>query len=160
MAQKPSPFASTIYENVAYCARIHVLMRNRAELDDHVEACLERARLWDEVKDDLHRNSGHDLYSGQQQRLCIARVLSTKPDVLLTDEPKGSIDPVATAKIEDLIQSLRQDHAVVIVTHSMMQARGIAYFHLGELRKVASTEMMCTAARDKDAAAFIAGVFG
>lgn len=164
VAQKPNPFASTIYENVAYGARIHGLARNRAELEDHVEHSLRRAHLWDEVKDHLHRKSGHDLSGGQQQRLCIARALSTKPEVLLMDEPTGSIDPVATDRIEALMESLKQDHAVVIVTHSMMQARRIAdrvaYFHLGELREVGVTETMFAAARDADARAFIAGKFG
>lgn len=164
VAQKPNPFASTIYENVAYGARIHGFARQRSDMDEHVETCLRRARLWEEVKDDLHRKSGDDLSGGQQQRLCIARAFSTKPKVLIMDEPTGSIDPVATAKIEELMERLRRDHAIVIVTHSLMQARRIAdrvaYFHLGELREVAPTDMMFSCAKDPDAQAFIAGIFG
>jgi phosphate transport system ATP-binding protein len=164
VAQKPNPFAMSIYDNVAYGARIHGLVRRRAETDDHVAQCLQRAQLWDEVKDHLHKKTGHDLSGGQQQRLCIARALSTKPEVLLMDEPTGSIDPVATEAIEDLMLHLREDHAVVVITHSMMQARRVAdrvaYFHLGELREVAAAEMMFSAPRDKDAAAFIGGKVG
>ncbi|WP_227268272.1 phosphate ABC transporter ATP-binding protein [Roseobacter weihaiensis] len=164
VAQKPNPFAASIYENVAYGARIHGLMRNRKEMAAHVEHCLRRAHLWEEVKDHLHKKSGHDLSGGQQQRLCIARALSTKPEILLMDEPTGSIDPVATAKIEELLLSLRDDHAVVIITHSMMQAKRIAdrvaYFHLGELRELAPTEFLFSAAQDADARAFVAGRFG
>ena len=162
--QRPNPFARSIFENVAYGARIHGIVRDRADLAAHVEDCLRRAQLWDEVKDDLHAKSGSDLSGGQQQRLCIARALSTKPDVLLMDEPTGSIDPVATAHIEELMLRLREDHAVVVITHSMMQARRItdrvAYFHLGELREVAPTERLFTAAQDPDARAFVAGDFG
>jgi phosphate transport system ATP-binding protein len=164
VAQKPNPFARSIFENVAYGARIHGLVHNRAEMADHVEGCLRRAHLWDEVKDDLHGKTGQDLSGGQQQRLCIARALSTKPDVLLMDEPTGSIDPVATARIEELMLSLREDHAVVVITHSMMQARRVAdrvaYFHLGELREIGPTEMMFNAANDPHARAFVAGEFG
>ncbi|MGZ2259143.1 phosphate ABC transporter ATP-binding protein [Roseobacter sp. A03A-229] len=164
VAQKPNPFAASIYENVAYGARIHGLVRGRREMDAHVKCCLRRAHLWEEVKQDLHRKSGHDLSGGQQQRLCIARALSTKPEVLLMDEPTGSIDPVATAKIEDLMLELSEDHAVVIITHSMMQARRIAdrvaYFHLGELRELSRTEAMFERAQDPEARAFVAGDFG
>ncbi|GFE50437.1 phosphate ABC transporter ATP-binding protein [Roseobacter cerasinus] len=164
VAQKPNPFAASIYENVAYGARIHGVVRNRRDMQAHVEACLRRAHLWDEVKDHLHDKSGHDLSGGQQQRLCIARALSTKPEVLLMDEPTGSIDPVATAKIEDLMLELSDDHAVVIITHSMMQARRIAdrvaYFHLGELRELSLTADMFEHAQESDARAFVAGDFG
>ncbi|MEL6913819.1 MAG: phosphate ABC transporter ATP-binding protein [Pseudomonadota bacterium] len=164
VAQKPNPFPASVYENVAYPARIHGLTRSRAELDAHVEACLTRAHLWNEVKDSLHKASGLSLSGGQQQRLCIARALSTKPRVLLMDEPTGSIDPIATQAIEDLMIDLGRDHSVVVITHSMMQARRVAdrvaYFHLGELRELAPTEHMFTDARDPDAAAFIAGRFG
>ncbi|MDE4174267.1 phosphate ABC transporter ATP-binding protein [Phaeobacter sp. PT47_59] len=164
VAQKPNPFPSSIWENVAYGPRIHGLVRSRAEMKTHVEDCLRRAHLWDEVKDDLHKKNGTDLSGGQQQRLCIARALSTQPDVLLMDEPTGSIDPVATAKIEELLLSLRRDHSIVVVTHSMMEARRIAdrvaYFHLGELLELGPTERLFTAAQNEKARAFILGKFG
>ena len=164
VAQKPNPFPMSVWDNVAYGARIHGLARNRAELADVVEDCLRRAHLWDEVKDHLHDVEGTDLSGGQQQRLCIARALSTEPDVLLMDEPTGSIDPIATQKVEDLMLEIKDRHAVVVVTHSMMQARRIAdrvaYFHLGELREIAPTEIMFTAAQDPEARAFIQGKFG
>ncbi|QBF29981.1 phosphate ABC transporter ATP-binding protein [Thalassococcus sp. S3] len=164
VAQKPNPFPTTIWENVAYGARIHGLMPNRAALAEHVELCLRRAHLWEEVKDNLHRQTGTELSGGQQQRLCIARALATQPDVLLMDEPTGSVDPIATARIEDLMLELREDHSVVVITHSMMQARRVAdrvaYFHLGKLLEIGPTEMMFTAARTPEARAFIAGKFG
>lgn len=164
VAQKPNPFPSSVYENVAYAARLHGLTRDKAELDAHVEECLRRAMLWDEVKDNLHGTAGTDLSGGQQQRLCIARALGTKPDVLLMDEPTGSIDPIATAQIEELLLTLRMDHSVVIVTHSMMQARRIAdrvaYFHLGALVEIGPTSVMFEAPQDKRVADFIAGKFG
>jgi len=164
VAQKPNPFPSSIWHNVAYGAQIHGLTRNRAELAAHVEDCLRRAHLWDEVKDILHTADGTSLSGGQQQRLCIARALSTKPEVLLMDEPTGSIDPIATAKIEDLMEALRPDHSIVVVTHSMMEARRIAdrvaYFHLGRLLEIGDTEQVFTAARNPEARRFIAGKFG
>jgi len=164
VAQKPNPFPSSIWHNVAYGARIHGLTRDRAELAAHVEDCLRRAHLWDEVKDILHTADGTSLSGGQQQRLCIARALSTKPEVLLMDEPTGSIDPIATAKIEDLMEALRPDHSIVVVTHSMMEARRIAdrvaYFHLGRLLEIGDTEQVFTAARAPEARRFIAGKFG
>lgn len=164
VAQKPNPFPMTVFENVAYGARLHGLVQDKADLEMHVEDCLRRAMLWNEVKDDLHGTSGTDLSGGQQQRLCIARALGTKPDVLLMDEPTGSIDPVATAQIEELMVTLRQDHAVVVVTHSMMQARRIAdrvaYFRLGALVEIGPTERIFETPRDPRVAAFIAGKFG
>jgi len=164
VAQKPNPFPMSIWHNVAYGAQIHGLTRDRADLDAHVEDCLRRAHLWDEVKDILHKAQGTDLSGGQQQRLCIARALSTKPEVLLMDEPTGSIDPIATAGIEELMDTLRPDHSIVIVTHSMMQARRIAdrvaYFHLGRLLEIGATEQVFTAARSPEARRFIAGQFG
>jgi phosphate transport system ATP-binding protein len=164
VAQKPNPFAFSIYDNVAYGARIHGLMRGRAEMDAHVEACLRGAHLWDEVKDVLRKKSGPELSGGQQQRLCIARALSTQPDVLLMDEPTGSIDPIATAKIEKLMLQLKHEHAIVVVTHSMMQARRVAdrvaYFHLGQLREIGPTAQIFEAAQDPKARAFIRGAFG
>lgn len=164
VAQKPNPFPASIYRNVAYGAQIHGLTRSKGELDAHVESCLRRAHLWDEVKDGLHKLQGTDLSGGQQQRLCVARALSTQPDILLMDEPTGSIDPIATAKVEELVMSLKQDHAVVVITHSMMEARRVAdrvaYFHLGELLEIGPTEQMFTAAQRPEAKAFIAGKFG
>jgi phosphate transport system ATP-binding protein len=164
VAQKPNPFPSSIWTNVAYGPRIHGLMRDQAELEAHVESCLRKAHLWDEVKDRLHTATGLDLSGGQQQRLCIARALSTKPDVLLMDEPTGSIDPIATAKVEELVLELKGEKAIVVVTHSMMQARRVAdrvaYFHLGRLLEVGPTETLFTKAATPEAQAFIEGKFG
>jgi len=163
VAQKPNPFPSSIYENIAYGPRIHGLTRTKPELDEIVETSLKRAGLWEEVKDRLDE-PGTGLSGGQQQRLCIARAIATKPEILLMDEPTGSIDPIATEKVEDLMLKLARDHTVVVITHSMMQARRIAdrvaYFHLGELRECAPTELMFTAATDPDARAFISGKVG
>lgn len=164
VAQKPNPWPFSIWENVAYGPRIHGLTQNRAELADHVEQCLRRADLWDEVKDDLHSKEGTALSGGQQQRLCIARALSNQPDVMLMDEPTGSIDPIATAHIEELMLDLRADHSIVIITHSMMEARRIAdrvaYFHLGALLEQGPTEEMFTHPQTPEARAFLAGKFG
>lgn len=164
VAQKPNPFVKTIYENVAYGARLHGLVQNRAELDEKVEDCLRQAHLWDEVKDDLHRKSGIDLSGGQQQRLCVARALSTDPDVLLMDEPTGSIDPIATARIEELMLSLKETRAVVVVTHSMMEARRVAdrvaFFHLGALLEWGPTVEVFAHARNEKTRDFIQGKFG
>lgn len=164
VAQKPNPFPMSIWRNVAYGAQIHGLMAGRAELDAHVEDCLRRAHLWDEVKDQLHKSNGTDLSGGQQQRLCIARALSTKPEILLMDEPTGSIDPIATAKVEELMLELKPDHAIVVVTHSMMEARRVAdrvaYFHLGHLLEIGPTDEIFTHARTKEARRFIEGKFG
>lgn len=164
VAQKPNPFATSVYENVAYGARIHGRAQFKADLDAIVEDCLQRAHLWDEVKDDLFSKTGHDLSGGQQQRLCVARALSTDPDVLLMDEPTGSIDPIATAEIEALMIALKDSHSVVVVTHSMMEARRIAdrvaYFHLGQLLEVGPTDQIFTEARTEQARQFILGKFG
>ena len=164
VAQKPNPFAMSIYWNVAYGAHIHAREASKSERDDLVEACLRKALLWDEVKDDLHTKSGFDLSGGQQQRLCVARALSTDPEVLLMDEPTGSIDPIATARIEELMLSLRDSHAVVVVTHSMMEARRIAdrvaYFHLGRLLEIGPTAEIFARAQTEEARNFIAGKFG
>lgn len=125
---------------------------------------LRRAHLWQEVKDHLHDMDGTELSGGQQQRLCIARALSTRPDVLLMDEPTGSIDPIATAKVEELMLALRPDHSIVVVTHSMMEARRVAdrvaCFHLGRLLEIGPTEDVFTNARTEEARRFIAGKFG
>lgn len=164
VAQKPNPFPATIFENVAYGPRIHGLMTTKTDMEAHVEDCLRRAHLWDEVKDQLHHTDGTDLSGGQQQRLCIARALSTQPEVLLMDEPTGSIDPIATARIEELMMELRPDHSIVIITHSMMEARRIAdrvaYFHMGELLEIGSTAQVFDHAVSREARQFIAGKFG
>jgi ABC-type phosphate transport system, ATPase component len=126
VAQKPNPFPRSIWENVAYPARIQGLARTKSDMEAHVERCLRRAHLWDEVKEDLHTAKGTDLSGGQQQRLCIARALAQDPQVLLMDEPTGSIDPIATQIVENLIVELKADASIVLVTHSMNQARRIA----------------------------------
>jgi phosphate transport system ATP-binding protein len=164
VAQMPNPFAETIYENVAWGARIHGLMRDQAELDAHVETCLRRADLWDEVKDILHSADGTSLSGGQQQRLCIARALGTNPDVLLMDEPTGSIDPIAAHQIEDLMLALRKTVTILVITHSMMGARRTAdrvgLFHLGRLVEVGTTAQMFGAPVSVEAQNFIHGVVG
>ena len=164
VAQKPNPFTNSIYENVAYGARLHGLARNKADMDEHVTKCLTRANLWDEVKDHLHAMPGTDLSGGQQQRLCIARALATEPEVLLMDEPTGSIDPIATAKVEQLMTELRKDHSIIVVTHSMMEARRIAdrvaYFHLGRMLEIGPADIMFNRAQTPQARAFIEGKFG
>jgi phosphate transport system ATP-binding protein len=164
VAQKPNPFAATVHENVAYGARIHGLERDGLGMDAHVEDCLRRAFLWDEVKNDLNTLEGVDLSGGQQQRLCIARALGTRPKVLLMDEPTGSIDPIATKKVEQLILELRKTHAVVVVTHSMMEARRIAdrvaMFYLGRLVEIGPTEQMFEHPVDPHTKNFMHGVMG
>jgi len=120
--QKPNPFPKSIYENVAYGPRIHGLAKDRTELDEIVETSLRKAALWDEVKDRLHA-PGTGLSGGQQQRLCIARAIATRPEVILMDEPASALDPIATARIEELIDELKRNYCIVIVTHSMQQAR-------------------------------------
>lgn len=164
VAQKPNPFPRTIFENVAYAPRLHGFFNSKAELADHVEQCLKRAGLWDEVKDRLHTAFGDELSGGQQQRLCIARAISLRPDVLLMDEPTGSIDPTATALIEELMMDLREDHSIVVITHSMMEAKRIAdrvaYFHCGELMELGPKEQMFKCAQTEKARRFIAGEFG
>ncbi len=162
--QKPNPFAATIYENVAYGARIHAVVRDGAEMDAHVESCLRRAFLWDEVKDVLHVNDGVDLSGGQQQRLCIARALGTNPRVLLMDEPTGSIDPIATQMVERLILDLRDTHAIIIVTHSMMEAARIAdrvaMFYLGRLVEIGPTKQIFEHPAVLETQNFIHGIVG
>jgi phosphate transport system ATP-binding protein len=164
VAQKPNPFPMSIWQNVAYGPGIHGLMRDAAELEAHVEDCLRRAHLWDEVKDRLHTLEGTELSGGQQQRLCIARALSTRPDVLLMDEPTGSIDPIATQKVEELVTELKADKAIILVTHSMMQARRIAdrvaVFHLGRLVEIGPTETVFETPASAEARKFIGGKVG
>jgi phosphate transport system ATP-binding protein len=161
--QKPNPFPKSIYENVAYGPRIHHLARGRAQLDDMVCSSLTRAGLWDEVKDRLN-SPGTGLSGGQQQRLCIARTIAVQPEVILMDEPCSALDPVATAKIEDLIDELRESYAIVIVTHSMQQAARVsqrtAYFHLGELIEIGDTDRVFTNPRHRLTEDYITGRFG
>ncbi|MEO1677663.1 MAG: phosphate ABC transporter ATP-binding protein [Pseudomonadota bacterium] len=164
VAQKPNPFARTVYENVAYGARLHGIAGPGDEMDAHVESCLRRAHLWDEVKDELHTMEGPSLSGGQQQRLCVARALGYRPDVLLMDEPTGSIDPLATAGIEELMLELREDHAVVVITHSLMQAKRVAdrvaHFHLGRLVEIGPTEQVFGHPRHPETKRFLQGKFG
>src|SRR5580704_6741571 len=161
--QKPNPFPKSIYDNVAYGPRIHGLARGRADLDDIVCTSLTRAGLWEEVKDRLG-SPGTALSGGQQQRLCIARTLAVQPEVILMDEPCSALDPVATARIEDLIDELRESYAIVIVTHSMQQAARVsqrtAYFHLGELIEVGDTDRVFTNPRHRLTEDYITGRFG
>jgi phosphate transport system ATP-binding protein len=161
--QKPNPFPKSIYDNVAYGPRIHGLARSRAHLDDIVCTSLTRAGLWDEVKDRLS-SPGTGLSGGQQQRLCIARTIAVQPEVILMDEPCSALDPVATARIEDLIDELRESYAIVIVTHSMQQAARVsqrtAYFHLGELIEVGDTDRVFTNPRHRLTEDYITGRFG
>lgn len=161
--QKPNPFPKSIYENVAYGARIHGLARNRAELDDIVYGSLERAGLVDEVKARLDE-PGTGLSGGQQQRLCIARTIAVNPEVILMDEPCSALDPIATARIEDLIDELSQKYAIAIVTHSMQQAARVsnrtAYFHLGRLVEVGPTDKIFTNPSHKLTEDYVTGRFG
>jgi phosphate transport system ATP-binding protein len=161
--QKPNPFPKSIFENVAYGPRIHGLARGSADLDDIVCTSLRRAGLWDEVKDRL-KLPGTGLSGGQQQRLCIARTIAVQPEVILMDEPCSALDPVATARIEDLIDELRESYTIVIVTHSMQQAARVsqrtAYFHLGELIEVGETNRVFTNPRQRLTEDYISGRFG
>jgi phosphate transport system ATP-binding protein len=161
--QKPNPFPKTIYENVAYGPRIHGLAGDRVELDEIVHGSLQRAGLWEEVKDRLNQ-PGTSLSGGQQQRLCIARTIAVNPEVILMDEPCSALDPIATARIEDLMEELRQSYAIVIVTHSMQQAARVsqrtAYFHLGKLIEVGDTDDIFTNPRHKLTEDYITGRFG
>lgn len=161
--QKPNPFPKSIYENVAYGPRIHGLAADRADLDDIVHNSLERAGLLKEVKDRLDE-PGTSLSGGQQQRLCIARTIAVNPEVILMDEPCSALDPIATARIEDLIDELSADYAIVIVTHSMQQAarvsRRVAYFHLGLLIEVDETDKIFTNPRHKLTEDYVTGRIG
>ena len=161
--QKPNPFPKSIYDNVAYGPRIHGLAAGSAELDEIVEISLERAGLWNEVKDRLQQ-PGTGLSGGQQQRLCIARAIAVSPEVILMDEPCSALDPIATAKIEELIDELSSQFTIVIVTHSMQQAARVsqrtAYFHLGKLVEVGETEQMFTTPQHEMTQNYITGRFG
>lgn len=161
--QKPNPFPKSIYDNVAYGPRIHGLAANRTELDEIVYTSLERAGLLKEVKDRLNE-PGTGLSGGQQQRLCIARTIAVNPEVILMDEPCSALDPIATARIEDLIDELSLNYAIVIVTHSMQQAARVskrtAYFHMGKLIEVDATDKVFTNPRHKLTEDYITGRFG
>jgi phosphate transport system ATP-binding protein len=161
--QKPNPFPKSIYDNVAYGPKIHGLSRNKTELDEIVETALKKAALWNEVKDRLAA-AGTGLSGGQQQRLCIARAIATQPEVLLMDEPCSALDPIATAQVEELIDELRTQFSVVIVTHSMQQAARVsqrtAMFHLGELVEIDATETMFTNPSNKRTQDYITGRYG
>jgi len=161
--QKPNPFPKSVYDNVAYGPRIHGLAHTRAELDNIVQSSLERAGLWSEVKDRLEQ-PGTGLSGGQQQRLCIARTIAVGPEVILMDEPCSALDPIATARIEDLIDELKQNFAIAIVTHSMQQAARVsqrtAYFHLGRLIEVGDTDQIFTNPQHKLTEDYITGRFG
>lgn len=161
--QKPNPFPKSIYDNVAYGPKIHGLTRNKAELDAIVESALKKAALWNEVKDRLDA-AGTGLSGGQQQRLCIARAVATGPEVLLMDEPCSALDPIATAQVEELIDELRSQFSVVIVTHSMQQAARVsqrtAFFHLGNLVEYADTTQIFTNPKDPRTEAYITGRIG
>ncbi len=161
--QKPNPFPKSIYDNVAYGPRIHGLVSSQDGLDELVQTSLERAALWEEVKDRLHQ-PGTGLSGGQQQRLCIARAVAVRPDVILMDEPCSALDPIATARVEELIEELKKAYSIVIVTHSMQQAARVsqrtAFFHLGVLVEVGVTEQIFTAPRDERTQGYITGRFG
>jgi len=161
--QKPNPFPKSIFENVAYGPRIHGTCRTKAEFEEIVERSLTRAGLWDEVKDRL-QEPGTGLSGGQQQRLCIARAISVNPEVLLMDEPCSALDPIATAKIETLMDELKKNLCIVIVTHSMQQAARVsqrtAFFHLGKLVEVDETTTIFTNPTDQRTQDYVTGRFG
>ncbi len=161
--QKPNPFPKSIYDNIAYGPRIHGLAHSKSELNDIVESSLEKAGLWNEVKDRLDA-PGTGLSGGQQQRLCIARAIAVSPEVILMDEPCSALDPIATAKVEELIDELSDQYTIVIVTHSMQQAARVssrtAYFHLGKLVEVGSTEHIFTNPTHQLTQDYITGRYG
>lgn len=160
--QKPTPFPMSIYENIAFGVRLYEKI-SKAEMDNRVESALKRAALWNEVKDKLNA-SGQSLSGGQQQRLCIARTVAVKPEVILLDEPASALDPLSTAKIEELIDELQADYTIVIVTHNMQQAarvsRQTAFMYLGELVEFDRTEKIFTSPREKRTQDYITGRFG
>jgi phosphate transport system ATP-binding protein len=161
--QKPNPFPKTIYENVAYGARIHGLAASKTDLDEIVVTSLEKAGLYKEVKDRLN-DPGTSLSGGQQQRLCIARAIAVSPDVILMDEPCSALDPIATARIEELMDELKQNYCIIIVTHSMQQAARVSqrtvFFHLGVLVEEGETTEIFTTPREKRTQDYITGRFG
>ncbi len=161
--QKPNPFPKSIYENIAYAPRIHGLVDDGPDMDELVETALRKASIWDEVKDKLQQ-PGTALSGGQQQRLCIARTIAVQPDVILMDEPCSALDPIATAKIEELMDELKQDYTIVIVTHNMQQAARVsdytAYFYLGNLIEFGETSTIFTAPNKQETEDYITGRFG
>ena len=161
--QKPNPFPKSIFENVAYGPRIHGLSKSKSDLEGIVNASLQKAGLWNEVKDRL-AESGTGLSGGQQQRLCIARAIAVSPDIILMDEPCSALDPIATARIEELIDELRQNFCIIIVTHSMQQAARVsqrtAFFHLGNLVEEGATAEIFTSPKDRRTQDYITGRFG
>ncbi|MBU0481914.1 MAG: phosphate ABC transporter ATP-binding protein [Proteobacteria bacterium] len=161
--QKPNPFPKSIYDNIAYGPKIHGLAGSKVELDEIVEMSLKKAGLWEEVKDSLDQ-PGTSLSGGQQQRLCIARTIAVSPEVILMDEPCSALDPIATAKIEELIDELKQQYTIAIVTHSMQQAARVsqrtAYFHMGDLIEVGETKRIFTNPRHRLTEDYITGRFG
>jgi len=161
--QKPNPFPKSIYDNVAYGARLHGLAANKSELNEVVEKSLIKAGLFNEVKDDLHK-AGTGLSGGQQQRLCIARAIAIDPEVILMDEPTSALDPIATAIIEELMDELKENYTIAIVTHSMQQAARVsqrtAYFHLGKLVEVNNTDTIFTNPKHQLTENYITGRFG
>jgi phosphate transport system ATP-binding protein len=160
--QKPTPFPMTIYENIAFGIRLYERM-SKSELDDRVQHCLQRAALWEEVKDKLGTN-GLSLSGGQQQRLCIARTVAVRPEVILFDEPCSALDPISTAKIEELIDELKEDYTIAIVTHNMQQAARVsdftAFMYLGELVEFGETTKIFTSPDDRRTQDYITGRFG
>jgi phosphate transport system ATP-binding protein len=160
--QKPTPFPMSIYENIAVGVRLYERL-SRSDLDMRVEQALRRAALWDEVKDQLHTN-GLSISGGQQQRLCIARTVAVKPEVILLDEPCSALDPISTAKIEELIDELTDDYTIAIVTHNMQQAARVsaytAFMYLGEMVEFGTTSKMFTAPTDRRTQDYITGRFG
>jgi len=161
--QKPNPFPKSIYENVAYGARLHGLAANKSEMDEVVESSLRRAGLWEEVKDRLEA-PGTGLSGGQQQRLCIARAVAVSPDVILMDEPCSALDPIATSIIEELITELKKNYTIVIVTHNMQQAARVSdrttFFHLGDLVEIGETAQIFTNPTQKRTEDYITGRYG
>lgn len=161
--QKPNPFPKSIYDNIAWGPKIHGLAANKAELDEIVETSLTKAGLWDEVKDRMDQ-PGTGLSGGQQQRLCIARTIAVSPEVILMDEPCSALDPIATARVEELIDELREHYSIAIVTHSMQQAARVsqrtAYFHLGDLIEVGETGEVFTRPKHQLTEDYITGRFG
>ncbi|MES2677334.1 MAG: phosphate ABC transporter ATP-binding protein PstB [Pseudomonadota bacterium] len=161
--QKPNPFLKSIYENVAYGPRIHGLFNSKKELDEIVETSLQKAGLWNEVKDRLN-DQASGLSGGQQQRLCIARTIAVKPEVILMDEPCSALDPIATAKIEELIDELKENFTIIIVTHSMQQAARVsdmtAFFNMGKVVEYDATNVIFTSPKNQQTSDYITGRFG
>lgn len=161
--QKPNPFPKSIYDNVAYGPRIHNMTSNKAELDELVETSLRRAGLFDEVKDRLH-DSGTSLSGGQQQRLCIARTIAVNPEIILMDEPCSALDPIATARIEELIDELKEHFTIIIVTHSMQQAARVSektcFFHMGKIVESGATSKIFTSPEHQQTQDYITGRYG